>query len=74
MFRPGDIVRIKKADEVWQHLVGQVAVFITEVKGESFPQVVKPLHCACQVKFAEDDLEYICSGEEILKVIKEAHI
>lgn len=74
MFKPGDLVRIKNANEMWQHLVGQIGVFISEAPGEPFPKIVKPIHCACQVRFTEEDLEYICSGEDVRNIMRDEHI
>ena len=74
MFKPGDLVKIKNANESWRHLIGRVGVFVREQTGEAFPQIVKPIHCTYEVRFVEEDLEYICNGEDIRKIMSEEHI
>jgi len=73
MFKPGDLVIIKSANDMWKHLVGQIGIFIREDDG-IYSHLVKPVHCDYKVKFAEEDLEYLCSSKEIIKILGEENI
>jgi len=74
MFRPGDIIRIKNAEGPWHHLVGKVGIFICKDDSESLSYIVRPLSCAFKLKFAEEDLEYLCHSEDVDKIIGEENI
>lgn len=74
MFRRGDLVRIKNAEGAWHHLVGKVGVFIREDESISLSQIIRPVNCAFTLKFAKEDLEYLCHGEDINKIFGEENI
>ena len=69
--QPGDLVRIKNANEMWQHLVGKLGIFITKDGNDTLSYIVKPVNCAYKIRFAQEDLEYLGNTQEVVNTFKE---